>query len=163
MIEVFGNLFEFDGDAICITTNGAVRKDGACVMGRGVALQAAGKWPGIEFTLGERISRDGNKVHRLTFEEGGHTLLPARFEIEDRSKVVPFHIFSLPVKHHWREQADERLIRKSLLQLLEQTPGMRVALPRPGCGNGGLKWKDIRIVVATVLKEDRYVVIERNP
>ena len=40
MKEVFGDLWEFDG-IIAITTNGFVKRDGTCVMGRGCARQAA--------------------------------------------------------------------------------------------------------------------------
>ena len=40
MNEVNGNLWDSNADIIVITTNGAVRKDGAAIMGRGVALQA---------------------------------------------------------------------------------------------------------------------------
>ncbi len=46
MIEEFGDIWEIPGDARVITTNGVVRKDGACVMGRGVALQAKMRYPG---------------------------------------------------------------------------------------------------------------------
>ena len=40
MKEVFGDLWEFDG-TIAITTNGYLKRDGTCVMGRGCARQAA--------------------------------------------------------------------------------------------------------------------------
>ena len=40
MKEVFGDLWEFDG-TIAITTNGFLKRDGTCVMGRGCARQAA--------------------------------------------------------------------------------------------------------------------------
>jgi hypothetical protein len=44
--ELFGNLWEFDG-IIVITTNGFVKRDGTCVMGRGCAKQATIKLPGL--------------------------------------------------------------------------------------------------------------------
>ena len=40
MKEVFGDLWKFDG-IIAITTNGFVKRDRTCVMGRGCARQAA--------------------------------------------------------------------------------------------------------------------------
>ncbi len=40
MKEDFGDLWDFDG-IIAITTNGFVKKDGSCVMGRGCAKEAA--------------------------------------------------------------------------------------------------------------------------
>ncbi|MCZ2224447.1 MAG: hypothetical protein LC122_12560 [Chitinophagales bacterium] len=47
MIEVIGNLFDFVNiaDAICITTNGIVKSNQEAVMGAGIALQAAEKFP----------------------------------------------------------------------------------------------------------------------
>ena len=41
MIEIKGSLFNEPCDAFCITTNGFIKKDGTCVMGRGCAKQAA--------------------------------------------------------------------------------------------------------------------------
>lgn len=162
MIEIVGDLFEWGGDAICITTNGQIRKDGACVMGRGVALQATIKWPGIERVLGRQIMEGGNKVHRLTFEEGGRIVLCMSNE-SNGVHVVPWHIFSLPVKHHWRDKADIKLIERSLRELTKLTESMRVGLPRPGCGNGGLDWNAVRPLVHRMLPEERYVIIERSP
>jgi hypothetical protein len=46
MKEVFGDAFDLikNYDSLCITTNGYVKNNGACVMGRGIALTAARKY-----------------------------------------------------------------------------------------------------------------------
>jgi len=99
MIEITGNIWDYhaSGNWIVITTNGIVRTDGACVMGRGIALQAKQKYPRLAFELGERLREAGNHVH-----------------------VFPKHkIISFPVKHHWKEPADCSLIEQSARELFD--------------------------------------------
>ncbi len=147
MNEVNGNLWDSNADIIVITTNGAVRKDGAAIMGRGVALQAKNRYTGIEYILGKLIRENGNHVN---FVIGG---LP---------KIVSF-----PVKHHWRERADLKLINQSVLELVLLTNRLNlhlkpsftytVALPRPGCGNGRLRWEDVKSIIRPIL-DNRFTV-----
>ena len=144
MREVFGDIWEYPADYICITTNGGVRKDGAAVMGRGVALQAKQRFPGIEFILGRSILEYGNIFRMLTVEEKG--------------------LFIFPVKYHWRERADLTLIEKSTTDLrraAELRPGRTFVLPRPGCGNGRLLWEQVKPVLERVGLPDNVHVIDR--
>ena len=142
MIEVVGNLWEFPADVRVITTNGFIRKDGACVMGRGCALEAKNKFPGIEHVLGAKIKAYGNHVFFLG--EG---------------------LYSFPVKHNWYEKADIDLIRKSAEELamcvsdgFEDVKEPVVVLPRPGCGNGQLKWYEVKPILEPIL-DDRFHII----
>ncbi len=146
MIEVKGNLWDFPADYKVITTNGAVKYDGACVMGRGCAREAKDKYPGIEYTLGSLIRDWGNHVHLL-----GHR-----------------KILSFPVKHHWKQKADLELIERSAVELKAFVLGMesvhpaeeqlKIVMPRPGCGNGGLEWEEVKPVIENWL-DDRFYVI----
>jgi hypothetical protein len=113
---------------VCVTTNGTVRKDGHLVMGRGCALEAMQRIPGLALGLGQAILKSGNKIY------------PYR---EGRS----IRLMTFPVKHQWYEDADLNLIRRSALQLkkiAEQNPEVRFLLPRPGCGNGRLSWTQVK-------------------
>jgi len=146
MIEAHGDLWEYPADAYVITTNGAVRKDGAAVMGRGVALQAKQKFPGIDRELGRLLSNYGFNCW-----------------IVNKDPIV----ISFPVKFHWNEKADPLLIMKSLYELwdivtnmLARKENMVVAMPRPGCGNGQLKWEDIKPLVSFL--DDRFVVVNNE-
>lgn len=125
-------------DTICITTNGDVRRDGAAVMGRGVALQAKQRLPGIEYKLGDHIRSHGNHVCCI-------------------GSLIFF-----PVKHHWKNKANLQLIKRSaeeLVALLKISTFIdTVALPRPGCGNGGLDWKDVKEIIAPILPDCVVVV-----
>jgi hypothetical protein len=86
MKEVFGDLWELDG-IIAITTNGFVKRERICVMGRGCARQAAVRLE-LPCKLASRISAEGN--HVFHFPE--HRLI------------------TFPVKHNWWEAADLGLI-----------------------------------------------------
>jgi hypothetical protein len=144
VIEVRGNIWVYEADVKCITTNGYVRKDGAAVMGRGVALQCKTIFPGIEFNLGAMIAAGGNVVHR--FGEPPRTTHP---------------LYSFPVKVNWNEKARLELIELSAIQLAAMpfSPDSTVVLPRPGCGNGELKWEQVKPVIEGIL-DDRFHVID---
>ncbi len=139
MNELFGDLWGFDG-VKAITTNGTVRQDGACVMGKGVAYQAKAKYPTLPHMIGKYILNVGNRV--------------GLFYLPNQSRIITF-----PVKHQWYEKADLDLIRKSVTELeaLIRLVPMTVFLPRPGCGNGGLLWADVKPLVE-VLPDNVYIV-----
>lgn len=147
MIEIQGNLWNYfnKGVPICITTNGFIKKNGECVMGRGCAREAMKKFPHFPKLLGERLSRLGNNVFVFGFE----------------NSVSPSIIFTFPVKHKWMEEADLDLIEKSCIQLVTLVTALdydEVIVPRPGCGNGKLKWEDVKPVLDKHL-DDRFKVI----
>lgn len=144
MIEVTGNLWTYPADARVITTNGTVKKDGSCVMGRGCALEAKTKYPYLAKQLGKAILDTGNHTRCLVEEPPNDLFLVA-----------------FPVKHNWWEKADLDLIKRSASELAVLTTANRwntVVLPRPGCGNGKLKWEDVKQILEPVL-DDRFHVI----
>lgn len=163
------NMFLQQADAICITTNGTVKTNGAVVMGRGVALYAKRCWYGIDKLLGAKVvSMDGKlKVVRLTRknENVPYLALP-RQEAQALLVPVPWHIVSFPVKNHWRDPASLKLIKtscKQLLDLMDKFSWRKVLLPRPGCGNGQLSWKKqvLPIVREYFGSDDRIVVVHQ--
>lgn len=143
MLEAFGDIWDWhaDGVWVAITTNSDIRRDGACVMGRGVALEAKTRYPQLPYQISAGLRHGGNHV-----------------------QVFPeYRLITLPVKRHWYEQADIELIRQSATELAASSFEINVALVRPGCGNGGLKWDDVKPVIADVLSDDRFIVVERRP
>jgi hypothetical protein len=134
LIEETGDIWEYYqyGAMIVVTTNGIVRKDGACVMGAGVAKQAAKKFPQLPFEVGRHLGRYGNVVG------------------------VFHRIITMPVKHHWRDEADLDLIAASardlcrIVTILNAHVGAprNIVSVRPGCGNGGLNWETVKPIVA---------------
>lgn len=143
--EVKGDVFDLmkgDYDAFCITTNGVVKANGACVMGAGIAKTCRDRFKGIDMRLGKRLKQRGNHVYQLGRYEDGR-------------------ILSFPVKHRWDENADIELIKQSCIelnQLVEEKGYTKVLLPRPGCGNGKLDWRDVKKAIAPILSDRIYVV-----
>lgn len=140
MREITGDLFDFHtGDNwIAITTNGFVKANGEAVLGRGTARQAAIKYPFLPKALGVRLRETGNHVYRL-----------------------PKNIFSFPVKDVWWEKARPPLISRSVRELIEMVDDLKapaVYMPRPGCGNGGLDWAQVKPLLASL--DDRFTIVE---
>lgn len=152
-------------DAICITTNGHVKKNGQAVMGRGTALGAAQRYYGIQALLGTKISKKGNRVHRLTRKNAQLPYLKLARKNGPLLTPTPWHIVSFPVKHDWKDDADLKLIKSScsqLKKLIDKMGWEKVLLPRPGCGNGNLSWKKVKSVVKDVLGYDDRIVVVTN-
>jgi hypothetical protein len=144
VIELQGNLWNMQGDWLCITTNGVIRKDGTAVMGRGIALQAKERIPEIDKFLASSLTVKGNVVAVL----GRH----------DNKWIIAF-----PTKHHWKDDSTIELIRTSAIQLKahfdKQIVKPTVLLPRPGCANGNLRWTDVKRVIEPILDDDHFIVV----
>ncbi len=142
MNEQTGDMFQnyLEPDVLyVITTNGYVKNDQTAVMGAGVAKTATELQKNVRRILGDYILAWGNRCY-----------------------LLPGNMVSLPVKHHWKEKADEDLIARSLAQLRGMWIDLgrpRLYLPRPGCGNGGLSWYHVRPLVESYFgNEDRVSV-----
>lgn len=162
-------------DAVCFTSNGFVKQNGAAVMGRGTAYvvnehmrkEGAAK-------LGAAIGANGNVVQVI--QEG----LPAivSFPVKPASRRVTRFTLSTDVVEHMRSEyessvpctvpgwaclAELPIISRSVLELLRLTDGMgwsRVALPKPGCGAGELAWEAVKPLL-TVWLDERFFVFDR--
>ncbi|QST02294.1 ADP-ribose-binding protein (plasmid) [Pontibacillus sp. ALD_SL1] len=140
-----GNPYETcrDGDTICVTTNGQIRKDGKAVMGRGSAKFARDTF-GADGILAEYLKQYGNRAFILgNYPYKGKTIT----------------LVSFPTKHHWRDKSDIHLIEKSAEQLVEMADKFhlkRVYIPIPGCSNGELCWSDVKRVLKGL--DERFIV-----
>ena len=144
MIEIKGNLWDtFDHEHVtCITTNGTLKRNGEGVMGRGCALEATKRFPGLSRRLGRHVDTIGNHV--------GHLL----------DKPHPI-LLAFPVKHEWWERADLKLIERSCQELLRFMHAYNkiCVLPRPGCGNGRLSWSQVGPLLHKILEPSYFRVI----
>ena len=64
MLETIGDIWEYRaGGIIVITTNGSLTRDGRAIFGRGVARQAAQRYPGLAEIVGRLLADGGNGVY----------------------------------------------------------------------------------------------------
>ena len=148
MFETKADLWQlYDrGGVCCITTNGFVKKSGEAVMGRGVAWQAARRWPDLPAVLGWMIREYGNVVQVVRERLVAFPVKPVA-GISNGSNVVRHMRHRFPPGSQvpgWAMKADLDIIARSLrqLDLLRRARGWeQVYLPRPGCGAGELDWE----------------------
>lgn len=167
MIEIRGNLFaQNNADAIAITTNGFVKKNGEAVMGKGCAKQAANMMPSLPKILGKKIREAGNVTQILVDRKNRIPLIsfPVKpiMEISNGNNYVSHMNFpkgkSIP---GWACLADADIIVKSaneLVKLADERGWNKIVIPRPGCGAGELSWDEIKPLLDKIL-DDRFYSI----
>jgi hypothetical protein len=137
-----GNIWDFHaaGHWIVVPTNGTLRRNVA-VMGKGLAREAAQRFPDLPYALGEQMRDDPYRVY-----------------------AFPNRIIALPTKFDWWDRlADPGLIVagcRSLATMACPDQGIHppVYIPCLGCGQGGLSWTYVRDLIAPIL-DNRFVVV----
>jgi O-acetyl-ADP-ribose deacetylase (regulator of RNase III) len=120
-----GNLLDANAEAVVNTVN--------CVgvMGKGIALQFAKRFPEILKPYKEACE---NK-----------TLRPGVIQVHERRDLLfPRYILNFPTKRHWKDQSYLEDIDCGLDDLIRvvRVRGIRsLAIPALGCGHGGLDWE----------------------
>jgi len=149
MKEKIGNIWEEDLDVVCVTTNGIVTKNGL-VMGKGIALEASQRFPGIEVVFGKHVMKFGNT--------------PCLYR--NYPLIKEMHIISIPTKHHWRSMSDIVLIEdsiKMLIGIVNTNPNFRrIGMTKPGCGNGGLSWENVVKPLIEPMLDDRFIIFSKE-
>ena len=139
MIEfVKGNILETNCDVLVNPVN--------CVgtMGKGLAKAIKQKYPEILKPYVDACRKNQLRVGELQF-------VPT---LQDGS---PNWILNFPTKKHWKNKSDLLLIQKGLdvmiLRLKGWYYGGSIAIPKLGCGLGGLKWMDVRSRIINACQE----------
>lgn len=148
MLEANGNLWEMEGDAKCITTNGVVSEykgKRLLVMGGGVAREAADLYPDLPEIWGKNVDLVGNHVQAWK-----------------KTPDDPYWLVAYPTKDHPAQPSPIELVVQSaqeLMGLVIVHDLKRVLLPRPGCGLGGLNWdSQVKPRIEEIL-DDRVTVV----
>ena len=172
MKELYGDIFEQDCDAICITTNGFVTTTGNGVMGRGIAKRIADMVPELPKILGQSLRAVGNHTMPLVQiqDDNNHPVTILAFPTKpeavhnDGTNVISqaqgkYSFGQYVPGFHAKSQLE--LIRRSAIELVNmvnKTNWNAVLLPRPGCGNGELTWPQVKAVIEPIL-DDRFIVM----
>lgn len=161
MIEKKCNIWDKyrQGEIVCITTNGFVKNDGRCVMGRGVAAQAKEYIPDIDLSLGSLVKEIGNVVQFCSEDPSTDAIRVISFPVKPKwgvcnigkSNIVPHMRRQVEIGLSypgWMMLADLEIIQRSLYELYIlwsdlswHDPDLQIYLPRPGCGAGCLDWE----------------------
>ena len=176
MKEAYGNIWDLALGNLCcqcnrypivVTTNGFVRNNGALVMGRGIAKEAAALYPNLPFMFGEIIRLHGNNVHLFVMvDEQSFISVPVkpRGQIWTDSNVVRHMQSKFKYGDYvpgWACKAELPLIERSLQQLatlwIEDHP---IYCPRFGCGAGELNWRDVAPLCHKHL-DDRFIICHK--
>ena len=165
MKEAKGNMLDMDCDALVITTNGFVKSNGECVMGRGIAKQVSQALPWIAKELGKKLNTLGNVPHVL----GQHNNVDlVSFPVKPKSVRFDGTNVVEHAKHQFNlgdsvpgfyAKAETDLIVESAVKLVQLTDAMgwqTVLVPRFGCGAGELSWADVCPLVSPIL-DDRFI------
>ena len=129
-----GNLLEENIEALVNTVN--------CVgvMGKGIALQFKQAFP--ENFKQYKKACDAKEVQ------------PGQMFTISTGKLFPKYIINFPTKRHWRGKSKIEDIESGLKALVEEVERLdikSIAIPPLGCGNGGLKWAQVKPMIANAL------------
>ena len=160
--------------AICITTNGVVKRNGDAVMGRGCAKDATLLYPGTERQLGMKLNKNGNQTQLIweDWEDGdwlrdivAFPTKPAIVTVSPEKENIVRHMQRrLEVGSRapgWAAKSTLGLIKRSAEQLVALADARSwefCVIPRPGCANGGLDWKDVKEVLEQELDNRFYCI-----
>jgi hypothetical protein len=132
---------------IVVPTNPCVNSKGMAVMGRGIAYDAAKRFRNLRSEFGSILADPT-------------CITPNRVMIWQEYRIITFM-----VKNHWNEKASPHLIDLSAKDLDRELRHSRrsILCPRVGCGNGGLKWKDVQPILERHLSEMDNLTIVSYP
>ena len=142
---------EGPNEAICVTTNGIIKRNGHAVMGRGIALTANQRF-NLSLQLAGYLTKFGNRAFHMGVKKDALT--------GRQMRVITF-----PTKHDWKDKSDIELIKTSAHQVAAICNKFNIKtcyLTKPGCSNGGLNWeRQVRPVLEEIL-DDRFIVVDEN-
>ena len=155
MEEIIGNLWDYhtQGSFICIMVNCTPNSRGNAIMGKGVAEQAAKRFPQLPKLLGS-----------TQIEYAGETFFTSRSR---RPQIfLKYRLITFPTKVTWDVDSSLDLITHSskyLVAIVDKMPKLKVPiyLSKPGVGNGNLEWKEVSKILEPIL-DDRFVICDLN-
>ena len=109
--------------------------------------------------MGKGIAADFKKIYPEMFEEYKQRCENGSLDIGvlDLYRTSNKWILNFPTKKHWRSPSTVEYIEKGLQTLVQKATKMQItdiAMPKLGCGNGGLDWEtQVKPIVEKYLKK----------
>lgn len=132
-----GNLLDSNSEALVNTVNTVG------VMGKGIALQFKNRFPN-----NYNIYRDACRTGSL---RTGQVLVVQEGDLLNQRTIINF-----PTKAHWKNKSEYSYIETGLIALksaIEKHQINSIAIPPLGCGNGGLDWGVVKIMIEEKLND----------
>lgn len=131
---VSGDILKSDAEAIVNPVN--------CVgvMGRGLALQFKNAFP------------DNFKAYAAACKR--YEVWPGQLFVFDNKVIQPRYIINFPTKLHWKDKSLMKDIELGLIDLITTISDYgihSIAIPKLGCGLGGLNWSEVRPLIESAL------------
>lgn len=132
-----GNLLLADTEALVNTVNTVG------VMGKGIALQFKERYP-VNFKIYAKACKTGDI-------DVGKLLVVKEHTLEGEKIIINF-----PTKTEWFKKSQYSYIEdglKDLQVVIDQYNIKSIALPPLGCGNGGLNWDKVKVLIEKYLSD----------
>jgi len=156
MYTARGDIFKLAGrfDWIVVPTNQGWTKDGRGILGKGLALQAASRWPNLITDWGDHCMKALHEAGPLPIRcRGGLVILAPTKSLDEKAPWLS-----------WRTAARLSTIEETCLRLQRMAvdlDGERILVPDLGCGEGGLLVEAVRPVLHRLLEHERFLHITR--
>lgn len=116
-------------------------------MGAGIAGEASRRDPNLPWIYGQLIKSFGHHVYLIN---------------SDSQKYGPKNLLMFPTKNEvWEDSSAKRVIQscQETIKLADIYGWKTIALPRPGCGLGGLDWHTDLEPTLWQLLDDRFLIV----
>jgi O-acetyl-ADP-ribose deacetylase (regulator of RNase III) len=126
-----GDLLKSEAKALINTVNTVG------VMGKGIALQFKKQFP------------ENYRQYRTAYESG-ELAIGQLFITKERNIFGEKVIINFPTKKHWRNKSEYQYVSaglKALRSFLIESDISSIAIPPLGCGNGGLDWAKVKVLI----------------
>jgi len=128
-----GNLLEADVEAVVNTVG---------IMGKGIALMFKDRFPENFAVYAQACEHEEVRIGRM-------------FVTENKRLFGPKWIINFPTKTNWRVKTKIEWIAEGLedlVRVIKEKNIRSIAVPPLGCGNGGLNWADVRLMIVDALE-----------
>lgn len=122
------------------------------VMGKGIALAFKKAFP-LNYKLYKEVCNNKEFTVGSMFTT-------------NTGKLTPRYIINFPTKEHWKGRSKIEFIESGMKKLIEtiKTNDIKsIAIPPLGCGNGGLKWSDVKPIIINELQNIDIDIIIYEP